>query len=205
MISDAPNALKAIWTQDHDNQLNSLRQKFIPKDLNKDDSAPFLHSNSGLDDAIKRLKGISWHHIALALVNWTANTMEQRALASRIISTAFDDLSRYKQIHSLKQFLDIMTVTGQLSIGESLEHSVTLDELHQVCAKDKGLDFNAGDRPSAEKSSIISGSFCTITNDLTKQQALVALYAFTPYTIDLIEEVLHHAATTKELKKTCVK
>lgn len=53
------------------------------------------------------------------------------------------------------------------------------------------------------KSSIISGSFNTITNDLTKH-SLVDLYAFTPYTIDLIEEVLHHAGiivTPEELKE----
>jgi hypothetical protein len=36
-----------------------------------------------------------------------------------------------------------MTATGQLSIEESLKYSDTLDELHRVCAKDKGYDFNA--------------------------------------------------------------
>jgi hypothetical protein len=72
-----------------------LRQKLIPKDFNKDDSAPFLHPNFDLDDAIKGLKGKSWHAIAWTLVKWTANTKKQRELASHLISTAFDDLSRY--------------------------------------------------------------------------------------------------------------
>jgi hypothetical protein len=57
-----------------------LKQKLIPKDFNKDDSAPFQHTDTNFDDAIKGLKGKSWPRIALARVNWTANTMKEQGL-----------------------------------------------------------------------------------------------------------------------------
>jgi hypothetical protein len=101
--------------------------------------------------------------VIIGLIDNTADTDKQRAVAKELIRSEFNRLSQYNKSHRCRARLAYLLAKKEISSDKATEYLKQLDELQRQTAKSQGgWNFVAGDIPSDDKTMTISGSFCTI-------------------------------------------
>jgi hypothetical protein len=99
--------------------------------------------------------------VIIGLIDNTADTDKQRAVAKELIRSEFKRLSEYNKSHRCRARLIYLLAKKEISSDKATEYLKQLDELQRQIAKSQGgWNFHAGDVPSDDKTMTISGSFC---------------------------------------------